>query len=63
MSIVNPENLSHDELKKRLVSQINLDDWADECAKCGYLKLLHKELHRASACTKEQEAPNILIKN
>ena len=63
MSIVNLENLSHDELKKRLVSQINLDDWADECAKCGYPKLLHKELHRASACQQEQEVPNILIKN
>ena len=63
MSIVNLENLSHDKLKKRLVSQINLNDWADECAKCGYPKLLHKELHRASACTQEQEVPNILIKN
>ena len=24
---------------------------------------MHKELHRASACQQEQEAPNILIKN
>ena len=24
---------------------------------------MHKELHRASACTQEQEVPNILIKN
>ena len=63
MSIVILENLSYDKLKKRLVSQINLDDWADECVKCGYPKLLHKELHNACACTKEQEVSNILIKN
>ena len=57
MSIVNLENLSYDELKKRLVSQINLDDWADKCAKCGYPKILHKELHRASACNKNKKIP------
>ena len=63
MSIENKKNLSYYEFKNRLVSQINLDDWADECVKFGSLKLLHKKLHRASACTKEQEVPNILIKN
>ena len=63
MFIVNLKNLLNDNLKKRLVSQINLDDWADDCAKCGYPRLLHKELHRASACTQEQEVPNILNKN
>ena len=63
MSIVNLKNFFYDELKKRLVSQINLDDWADECTKCGYPRLLHTELHRASAYTQEQEVPNILNKN
>ena len=63
MSILNLDNLSNEELKKRLASQVNLDDWADDCGKCGYPRLLHKELHRASACTQEQEVPNILNKN
>ena len=62
MVIVNLNNLSNEELKKRLASQINLDDWADDCGKCGYPWLLHKELHRASTCTQEQEVPNILNK-
>ena len=45
MSIVNLENLLNDELKKRLASQINIEDWPDECSKCGYPRVLHKELH------------------
>ena len=60
MSIVNLENLSNDELKKRLVSQINIKD---EFSKCGYPRVLHKELHQEAACTKEQELPNILKEN
>ena len=63
MSVVNLENISNDELKKRLASQVNLDDWGDECSKCGYPRVLHKELHREAACTKEQELPNILKEN
>ena len=56
-------NLSDVELKKRLAFQINLDDWTDDWKKCGYRRLLHKELHRASLCTQEREVPNILDKN
>ena len=63
MSIVNLENLSNDELKKRLASQINIEDCADECSKCEYPRVLHKGLHREAACTKEQELPNILREN
>ena len=63
MSIVNLENLSNDELKKRLASQINIEDWADECIKCEYPRVLHKELYQEVACTKEQELPNILREN
>ena len=63
MSIVNLENLLNDELKKRLASQINIEDWADECSKCGYPRVLHKELHTQAACTKEQDLPNILKEN
>ena len=50
-------------MKKRLASQINIEDWADECSKYGYPRVLHKELHREAACTKEQELPNILKEN
>ena len=63
MSIVELKNLSNDDLKKRLASQINIEYWTDECSKCGYLRLLHKELHREAACTKYAELPNILKKN
>ena len=63
MSIVELKNLSNDDLKKRLASQIDIEDWTDECSKCGYPRLLHKELHPEAACTKEQELPNILKEN
>ena len=63
MSIVELKNLSNEDLKKRLASQIDLEDWTDECRKCGYPRLLHKELHREAACTKEHELPNILKEN
>ena len=64
-SIVTLENLSNDDLKKHLASQIALEDWTDECSKCGYPKLLHKDhvLHRDAACTREMEVPNILREN
>ena len=62
-SIVELKNLSNDDLKKRLASQIALEDWTDECGKCGSPKSLHKELHRDAACIKEQELPNILREN
>ena len=63
MSIVELKNLSNEDLKKRSASQIDLENWSDECRKCEYPRLLHKELHREAACTKEQELPNILMEN
>ena len=63
MSVVNLENISNDELKKKLASLTNLEDWADDCSKCGYPRVLNKELHRESSCIKEQELPNILKEN
>ena len=63
MSMIELKNLSNEDLKKRLASQIALEDWTDECGKCGYPKLLHKELYRDAACTKEHELPNIFSKN
>ena len=63
MSIVELKSLSNEDLKKRLASQIDLEDWTDECSNCGYPRLLHKKLHREAACMKEQELPNILKEN
>ncbi len=45
MSIVEFKNLSNDDLRKRLAQQIDIEDWTDKCGKCGYPKLMHKELH------------------
>ena len=64
-SIVTLENLTNDNLKKRLASQIALEDWTDECSKYSYPKQLHKDyvLHRDAACMQEKEVPNILREN
>ena len=64
-NIVTLDNLSNDDLKKHLASQIALEDWTDECSKCGYPKLLHKDhvLHRDATCTQGMEVPNILREN
>ena len=37
----------------------------DECSKCGYPKLLHKDhvLHHDATCTRGMEVPNILREN
>ena len=64
--IVTPiETLSNDDLKWWLAFQISLEDWTDECSKCGYPKLLHKDhvLHRDAACTRGAEVHNILKEN
>ena len=64
--IVTPiDTLSNDNLKKQLASQIALEDWTDECSKCGYPKLLHKDhvMHRDATCTPGKEVPNILNEN
>ena len=63
--IVFLDNPTNDNLKKSLASQIALEDWTDECSKCGYPRLLHKDyvLHCDAACTRGQEVPNILREN
>ena len=60
-NVIELNNLTNDDLKKRLASQIALEDWTDECGKCGCPKLLHKDyvLHRDAACTKERERSQI----
>ena len=55
--------MSNDDLKKCLAQQIDIEDLTDKCCKCRYPKLLYKELHRETACTREQEVPNVLNKN
>ena len=64
-TIVVLENLTNDDLKKRLASLIALEDWTDECSKCDYPKLLHKDyvLDCDAACTEEMEVLNILTEN
>ena len=64
-SIADLKNLTNDDLKIRLASHIALEDWTDECSKCGYPKLLHKDhvLHRDATCTQGMEVPNILREN
>ena len=64
-NIVTLDNLSNNYLRKHLASQISLENWTDECSKCGYQKLLHKDhvLHRDAACTQGMEVPNILGEN
>ena len=64
-NIVPLENLSNEDVKKCLASRIALEDWTDECSKCGYPKLLHKDhvLHRDATCTRGTEVPNILKEN
>ena len=59
MSIVELKNLSYEDIKKILASQIDIEDWTDECNKCGYPKLLHKELHHEA----ESEAVQRTMEN
>ena len=63
MLIVELKNLSNDDLKKRLAQHIDKEDLTDEYGKCGYPRLLHKELHQEAACTKNAEVPNVLKEN
>ena len=62
MSLIDLKTLTNDDLKKRLMKQINVKDWTDKCSKCGYPKLIHKNLHRDATCTEKQEAPEALNK-
>ena len=58
-SVVNLDTLSNDELKKRFLSLISIDDWSDECGQCGRPSLLHK----GGPCTRlEKENPEVILK-
>ena len=45
------------------MEQINIEDWTDRCSKCGYHKMISKNLHRDSTCTREPEALDVLSKH
>ena len=55
MSVLDLKTLTDHDLKKRLTEQINVEDWTDKCSKCGYPKLIHKNLHRDATCTREAD--------
>ena len=63
MSVLELKNLTDPKLKKSLMEQINVEDWTDRCSKCGYPKLIHKNLHRDATCTREPEALDVLSKH
>ena len=54
MSIVDLENVTNEELKKRVALLINIEDWAYKCSKYGNPKDLHKELRHDVSFTQEQ---------
>ena len=62
LDVLELKNISSVDLKKRLAEQVDLEDWTDECGKCGYPRLFNRELHREAACTQKQELPDILKK-
>ena len=59
MSVVNPDTLNNDNLKKKLASLSNLDDWPDKCGQCGRPSLLHKG---GPCIRKETELPEVVNK-
>ena len=58
--VANLDDLDNDDLKKQLLTQINIDDWPDECTKCGQPRLLHRELHQVSSCNEPGKTPDEL---
>ena len=58
-SVSNLDQLSNDELKKRVLDLVSIDDWSDECGQCGRPILLHK----GGPCTRsEKESPEAILK-
>ena len=62
MSALNLDDLDNNNLNKKLLTQINIDDWPDEYGKCGQPKLLHRELQWGSSCNEPQETPEVLCR-
>ena len=58
MSVVNMDTLSQDDLKKRVMALVSIDDWSDECGQCSRPTLLHK----GGPCTRsEKESPEAIL--
>ena len=56
---MNLDTLSNDELKKRVLSLVSIDDWSDKCGQCGRPSLLHK----GGPCTRsEKESLDVILK-
>ena len=54
------DEIGNNDLTKRILNQVNIDDWPDEYGKCGHPRVLHRELHRVSACSELRESPDEL---
>ena len=53
MSLLDLNNLTSGNLKKRLLEQIDIEDLIDRCSKCGHPQLIHKNFHRDVTCTEK----------
>ena len=58
IAVFSLEKVTDADLKKRLNELVDLDDWADKCAACGRLDLLHR-----GSCTRtEKDSPEDLVR-
>ena len=58
-SVSNLDQLSNDELKKRVLTLVSIDDWSDACGQCRRPSLLHK----GGPCTwSEKESLEVILK-
>ena len=58
-SIIDLDRLSDDNLKKRVLELISIDDWMDECSQCGRPALLHKP----GPCTRSEKEDDSIVLN
>ena len=57
--MVNLHILSNDDLKKRVLSLVNIDDYGNECKACGRPSLLHKgDPHKRT----KKAFPDVILK-
>ena len=53
MLVVNMDTLSQDDLKKRVMALVSINDWSDACKQCSRPTLLHK----GGPCTRSEKEP------
>ena len=56
-SIIELEKLSDDNLKKKVLGLISVEDWNDDCSQCGRPSLLHKP----GPCTQSEKEDDAVI--